>query len=488
MIAYNKIKKSRIYFLGFILIGFAACTNFKGSKPSETMAKTGGIPDEIEDVSHSQAFEKGNWPKENWWEIFQDENLNILAKKAIDNNFSLLVAKKRIEVSYQRANQVKSSLFPHLGSFFSDNYEHLSKDSIDRFFPSKVPAVINQVDLGLDFSYEFDFWGKNRKAYLSSIEKMRAKLAEKELIKLMVVTNLVKVYVELQTAYCQKELLEELLHENQSLLDYNALRLTRALDNEIDVESSKQQVAKIEKRLRDNEKEIALYKHQIHLLIGSSQDENIPLKKSEMFFASRFALPNDISSNLIARRADVAMQKSIVASFCYDIGVAKAAFYPSLNLKASAGVESLHWSDLFTSSNFSGNLNPSIYLPIFEGGRLRANVREKVNEVDSAILEYNNLILKATTEVMDEISTFSSFVKQCSYQDEIIESSRVKRALSDLRFQIGISNIKELIESKKELIESTFTQTQLQKNKSLSFVLLIKALGGGFEMEEEDDN
>jgi len=179
----------RLYLFAAVLFLFTGCAALKKRKSEPEMIRDIAVA-----LPESSDFTKGEWPAYNWWVMFDDNQLSEMMDEAISSNPDLKVSIFRMRSAEAEARKVRSALFPTLGATFGDDYEHLSKDDLYRFPPSKVPAVINEINLGLDFSYEIDLFGKNRDRYRASLGEAKAKRAEMSQSLLMITALLAETY------------------------------------------------------------------------------------------------------------------------------------------------------------------------------------------------------------------------------------------------------------------------------------------------------
>jgi outer membrane protein TolC len=190
-------------------------------------------------------------------------------------------------------------------------------------------------------------------------------------------------------------------------------------------------------------------------------------------------LPDNISSDLLARRPDLMAQICRVEAAAKEIGAAKADFYPNVNLSAFAGLESLAFSNLFRDSK-TGSLMPAIHLPIFTGGRLRANLRSKVAAFNQAVYAYNDLVLTAAKEVADQIVTVGAIIDGLSQQVDAYEDTAAQYDLLFLRYDKGIDNYLTVLDGENDVLQQRFLLVGQYMDHLSSILNLIKRLGGGY--------
>lgn len=434
-------------------------------------------------------FEKGAWPEEKWWEMFEDPQLNILIERALKDNFSLKQAQEKVQYSYQLAKKQRSKLLPELSGNYTEQWQYLSKYGFDRdFFPlppgfdAEIPHTLNLIDLTLNFDYEFDFWGKNRNLFRAALGQAHADRAEEKQAELVVAVLLAQTYFSLQAKLSQKDILSEKLDVQNALLDLNISQNTVGIADFFPILSSDKNAQLIERMLIFLEEGIELDKHLLKYLVGLGPDEKLLETLPQAHFDRPCPLPPNISSDLLARRPDLMAQIWRVEAAAKEIGAAQADFYPNVNLSAFGGLESLGFGNLFRDSKMGG-LAPAVHLPIFTGGRLRANLRSKVAAFNQAVYAYNDLVLSAAKEVADQIITVQAILDGYSKQILAFEDTEAEHGLYYVRYAQGLSNYLTVLNSKEAVLEQRFLLVAQYTDHLSSILTLIKRLGGGYLAE-----
>ena len=466
-------------FLILILILFSGCNSVKKEDLAE-IASAPNLKSSLDAAFETSDYERGQWPDDHFWEVFEDDQLNEMIQVALENNPSLMSAQMRVEGAYQKANSTRARLFPHLDTGFQTNYQHLSKDSLFRFPPAQVPAVINQIDFDLDFSYEFDFWGRNRNAYQAAIGETKSQLAEKAQSDLMISTSLIKAYFDYQMHLKKLEITKKLLSQRETLFVLSQLRFSRGIDNEIATLNAEANVFETKENIAILEELIQLDEHLMKMLMGYGPDEDYIFKEPIARFDRSFPLPENLPLDLLSRRPDLMSQIWVVEAAGRKIKVAKAAFYPNINLAAFIGLESLDWNKFLNKEAFKASLNPAIHLPIFTGGKLTAHLKGSVADFNLAIYEYNQSLLNAAKEVTDHMVSLTSLNTQDELQLSRVESIRKSFLLEKMRYDHGLINALVVLETEEVLMVEDLKLISLNNSRLTTILNLIKSLGGGY--------
>jgi NodT family efflux transporter outer membrane factor (OMF) lipoprotein len=437
----------------------------------------------------SSFFEKGSFCEGKWWLLFADPQLSALIEEALKSNPTLKAAEAKVVAAQAAAKMIRSNLFPNLGADATDNWQYLSKYGFDRSFfpipdPSTIPAKYNEVDLSLNFSYEIDFFGKNRKKLREALGLAVAQEMERAEASLILCTSIAFAYFEWQTHFAEKQLYEKWLSTEKQLEHFFSLRSKKGLDNSIGYLTQKQATDALYQKVIDKEKELEIDLLFLKNLLGEGPDYFLALTPHQELLSQKIPLPPHLEIDLLAQRPDLMAQIWRVEAAAEAIGVAKTEFYPNVNLLALGGLSSLTLSKIFNWASRTGTLLPAIHLPIFTGGQLSANLSSKVALFNEAVETYNSLLLKAVQEVGSEITTFLSIQKEVTLQQSIVETQQKNCHLASLRYQKGIDDYSHLLKANLTTFSKEFEALEWKHSSLLSCVRLIKSLGGGMPLQK----
>lgn len=470
--------------LVFSLVSLGGCAALKKRQNTPTVNQEVNLNASVDQALSEKDFTSGDWPAWNWWTEFDDDQLTHFMDLAIADNPDLKTAISRVRSSEQEARKVRSKLIPQLGTSFEDNYQHLSKDSLFRFPPSLIPAVINQIDLKLNFEYEIDLFGKNRETYRAAVGEARAQRAEMSQAYLMVTASLAQAYFDYQANLLRIKAQEEVVETEQILFDLTEKRVSNKLDDTIMLDEAKANLLQAEEGLVQLENALALSQSQIKILMGMSPDDPIEFQLPSAQFDRPFPLPDNLPVNLIARRPDLMMKIWKVEAAAHLIGAARAAFFPNINLASFVGLESLSWGKLFSVDSFAASLAPAISLPLFTGWRLTAQLEQTFADFDAAVFDYNSLILQAAKEVFDGLKTLQATNREGKLQKETVMRLTNATDLTFARFENGVSDYLEVMRMKLGLLNQVMREIEIQNNRHLAVLNLIRSLGGGYTHEK----
>ena len=248
------MRQKFLIFLSLLLPGCVTIPNLNEEKKFSSISLDQTTQTALSDPNFSQ----GDWPSEDWWEMFEDPQLDLLIKKALNESPTMQKAIAQMKQAWQAAKMQQSYFYPELNLDAQDNWQYFGKNGFFRSFAPTLPPSINQIDISLNFSYEVDFWGKNRHLFESSLGLAKAQSAEAALTKIFISTAVALAYVDLQTDLKKLKIIKETQETRTALLNLVHLRQVNALSTEIEL-------IQREKPLFDVDAEISQYEQQIDL-------------------------------------------------------------------------------------------------------------------------------------------------------------------------------------------------------------------------------
>lgn len=473
-------KKELIY---FSLLLLSSCLSLTEQELTQNVLQLPTIAQTAQQGVESGYFQEGAWPEKEWWEIYKDSHLSVFIKEALSNNPSLQSIEKKVELARQNAKVVRAQLFPLLFFDATETWQYLSHNGLYRAFNPKIPIGGNLIDLSLSFTYEFDFWSKNLNAFRAAIGQAKADEAEAAQVALMTTTAVAQAYFALKTNLKKKKLLQTLTDCSHEIYGLQIFLKEQALYSKLIPLVGGQDYQEAEKFLVAIEEEIQVDKHLLNILVGRGPDQIVELDEQIIALPEQLTLPSTLSLDLLSRRPDLMAQIWRVEAFGKDVAIAKADFYPNVNLVGLAGLESVAYSLLFGQASSKAALQPAIHLPIFTAGAIRANVRAKKAAFDEAVFQYNQQILQSTKEVADVIVYAKSIYQQKALQEKIVKEAADLYSLIQLRYSKGLDDILAVYTSRIQLIEKELEDINLLYNQYVASIKLIKSLGGGYTSE-----
>lgn len=430
--------------------------------------------------SHTEKIIR-SWVKPQWWRDFHNPELSQLIEMALKENPSLHTATARLTQAEAVADFQESEMLPSIGSSFEFHHRRFSEK--DFYGPTGGQILTGAYIDPLVFHYHLDLWGKDKAKLEAAIGKEQAQASELVVSQLLLSTAITRSYIELCAVEEDTELLEKLTEKAREKLQLVTLRWKQGLSSQDPVHENKQKLEILNQQKTGVQTQAQLLRNRLATLSGKQTDWGKTIHTTEIHTTAYLPPPEILSFGLLAHRPDVVVALWRVESAAQLIQVAKTAFYPDVNLVGFAGLRSLNLKDLFLSNGASVayGMGPTITLPLFEGGRLDAELKNQQAAYDVAVETYNQTLLTAAQQVADNIAQWRQTIEHDAAQERAIDAAKAKLGLAQKRYQAGLSSRDGLIDSELSLLQQQLTNSKLHAAHLLAAVNLIEVLGGGYE-------
>ncbi|MFO1482316.1 MAG: efflux RND transporter permease subunit [Verrucomicrobiaceae bacterium] len=411
-----------------------------------------------------------------WWGLFGDAKLAALMKQAQAGNPTLELAAHRVTEAQALARADRAGLFPFLTLNGSALRNRGSGNLKFQFAGGRTRNVMGST---LDFSYELDFWGKVRNQARSGAAKAEAEQADYQNALLGLQSEVALNYFALRAQDAQIALLKRTVELRRQTVDLTRKRFTQGDIAQIDVAQAETDLAATEAEAIGLEKRRAELEHAIALLLGKTPSEfSLPALEIS---GSPPSVPASVPSDLLERRPDIAAAEREMAALNADIGVAKAALFPSLRIGLTGGTQTSYLWKIADAQSRVWGLGPgSVEWPLLRGGGVRANIAATQARYDQAAASYKGTVLGAMRDVEDALSGLEVLKRQAAALATTAAAARQALDLSRKRYESGIAAYYEVLDSQRTLLRAEQEATRIQGERFLAAVLLIKALGGGW--------
>ncbi len=417
-------------------------------------------------------------PKARWWGIFRDPVLDGLESRALAASPSLAAALARYDEALAAARVTRSSLYPSLALTPGASRELYSANRQAEFPSERFAYTSNSFDLPLVLNYEVDLFGSARRALESARALAEAQGATYQNVLLTLQAGVAQNYFALRSLVSQRELLARDVALLRDALDL-VLKLRKGgANSDLDVYQAQTELATVESSAVANDRAIAEQLHALAVLVGENP-EGFAVDAAPLDAAAP-AIPAGLPSELLERRPDVAAAERALAAANARIGVAKAAFFPSIGLTAFAGANSNALDTLLAWGSREWAAGPLVSLPIFSGGANLANYRQAKASYEEAVATYRQQVLVSFQEVEDGLSDLRLLASQTAILERAAESSSGAARLSTVRYKSGLVSYIEVIDSQRTQLASEIALTEARADRLSATVLLVRALGGGW--------
>ncbi|HEY4039654.1 MAG TPA: efflux transporter outer membrane subunit [Burkholderiaceae bacterium] len=460
-----------------VLLVLAGCASTHGLKPAASMAGA-------DNLAASDSLAAGNldssaWPEKQWWKRFTDPQLNQLMDEALAGSPSLKVALARAQEAAPLADQANAARSPRVDSSLSATRERFPDNGL---VPPPYAGSWNTFDqLQATLSWDIDFWGKNRAAFEQALGQARAADVDAEAARLALSVDIAHSYVQLVRAYLQLEVAQATVDQRESVLALTRDRNAAGIDSRLELKQAEAAVHAAREQVEQLDETIALTRTQIAALMGQGPDRGLAIGRPAAMSSADASVPTRVPSQLLGRRPDIVAQRWRVESARSAIHVAQTQFYPDVNLTAFVGFQSLGTSSFLSLGSREVGVGPAVSLPLFDAGQRRANLAAADARYDEAVGQYNQTLVDALREVVDQLNSFRSLSRQRVEQQQALAASRDAYDLAMLRYREGVGNYLQVLSAEAPLLEQESLEVNLRTRALDLSINLVRALGGGLE-------
>lgn len=483
------MKKLGVLFPFFcVLVLLAGCQRGQRALPIDLPVCA--IGEVVQEAALDPLFEPSlEWIPDAWWTLFNDEQLEQYILKAFACNPTLHSAQAKIAMAVANAERARATLFPSLTWLGDVGRQKLSETGVVPFGNTSIPVNLANgfipeyftlYETSLNLQFDFDIWGKNRSTLRAVLSEVQANRADAAFSRLQLGIAVASVYFQLQVDYKREKIWKEIVDAKASLSALTDLRVEDNVDSLVTYHQTQANVEAAKQTLLQIQADIVVNEDQLRAYLAGNFEECICPIDIDTWFLPVVPLPCEVPLNLLARRPDITAQLWMIESAGRQIDAARAGFYPNINLTAFFGFQTIHFRELFKWPSTYFNVDPAFSLPIFDGGRLLANLHGSQVNYDTAIFDYNQLVLDAAREVLDAIAILRNQKLQLDTWNQQWQQLENILHLSDLRLNNGLDSNLDYLAHKQNML-SAYDQEIVALGSTLQAVLsLIKALGGGY--------
>ena len=420
-----------------------------------------------------------SWPRGDWWTALGDAELDRLIEEALAGSPTLKVAAARTRKALGLAETSKAALYPRVDASYEATRERFPEHGLVPPPAAGGWSTVHQLQATL--AWELDFWGKNRAAYDSALGEAKAAEVDAYAARLALSANVAQAYVQLQRAYLQLDVAQTTLKEREQIFALTRDRNAAGVDSRLELKQAESALPATREQIAQLNETIALTRNQLAALLGQGPDRGLSIGRPDAHSLETVALPASLPAELLGRRPDLVAQRARVEAAQKEIAVAKAEFYPNVNLIAFIGLQSLGSAGFLSAASRTLGVGPAISLPIFEAGRLRGNLAGKNADYDIAVESYNQTLADALRDVVDNLASFRSVAEQRREQAQALSTAQEAYDLALLRYREGIGNYLQVLSAEQPLLAQESLDADLRSREILLSIDLVRALGGGFD-------
>jgi len=425
------------------------------------------------------------WPEAQWWTAYHDEQLDALIKQALSSNPSLDKAAAQIGRALSGVQRSAAELGMGADLYAGANRQRYSGTGL---FPAPIGgAYFSEETVRLEARYNFDWWGKNKAQIAAAVGQVNAGRASYAQAEQALSSAIAQSYFRLQGSWSRSANLAQMIEAQNALVQDKARRISHGLANADEQRAAETELQLMLKQQAQFNADVRREREALRALLGvdgsaATADPDALVKglQPRAMQPAPHALPERLGLELLARRPDLQAARWRVQTALSQIDVAKAAFYPDVNLSGSIGLDSISYENLLTSPSRTIFLGPTLTMPLFDSQRLNAelaNARSNRNEI---IADYNLAVIQAARDVAQDAVQLQGIEQQIARQQEASASAAAQLHSAQSRLQAGLADNGSVLNARLALLRQQDASLSLQQMQLLAEVALTNALGGGY--------
>ena len=458
-----------------LALALAACASSRGLEPQGRLLDADSL--QTQRTLAANGLSQPGWPATDWWRALGDPQLDALISEGLQRNPGLDAADARLRQARAQIGTARAARLPSLSA--SGGYtgvrlpESMVGDELGGSYAGSGQAY-------LSFSYGIDLWGGKRAAWEAAVDSGHAAEVDAQAARLNLSAAIAEAYAQLGYAWKLHDVASEELARSQKTLALTRQRRAAGIDSDLQTRQAEARIPAAQQQQQAAQQQIDEARTALAALVGQGPDRGLQIERPQVLNPLALQLPGVLPSELLGRRPDIVAARWRVEAANRQINAAKAEFYPSLNLTALGGVVSSEVDQLLKSGSTFAFLGPALSLPIFDGGRLRANLGKTDAQYDLAVADYNQSVVNALRDVADQVNAVRSLADQASAQAQAVSTARAAHDLAEQRYRAGIGSYLDVLSVEEQLLVSQQRLADLQSRQILVSVRLSQALGGGF--------
>jgi multidrug efflux system outer membrane protein len=421
-----------------------------------------------------------------WWQLYRDPALDQLVATARTSNQNIRLAVARVDEARALARVAGSYLFPTIDANPSFSRTRYSANRDSTITGKKVAsgATVNNWLIPIDLSYEIDVWGRVRRSFESARATAAATADDVGVVQLTVETDVARYYYTIRSLDAQIQILRETVTAYEEQVRLLSVQLRTGLVSAIVVHQAQAQLQTTLAQQREVQRARADQEHALAILCGQPAP-TFAVAPNPLHEISPPAVPPGLPAQLLARRPDVAEAEQNVRAANAQIGVATAEFYPRFTLTSSAGFESADIATVFNWQSRVASILPSVSIPIFQGGRLRANLAASKARYEQTVATYVHQVLVAYGDVEDALTDLHALSDEVERLRDAVGASQSYLRLAQVQYRQGLTDYLIVIDAERTLLANQLSLTQAVNLQVGASIRLIKALGGGWNPPDD---
>jgi NodT family efflux transporter outer membrane factor (OMF) lipoprotein len=426
--------------------------------------------------ARSLAGTSQNWPTDSWWQEFGDPQLDGLVSEALKDSPTIEQAVARIRIGVAQAGLAKAALMPSAGATATAQDLRITQSvglPTDGNWHWLLAGLLN-------LNYDIDIWGKNRAAFRAAVSERSSKEAEAATARITIAAAVSTAYVDFAQLLVRRGDAVDAARIRRETRDLVVRRFNAGLETRTSMEEAEGSVETAEAQIAAINEAVALNRNALAALIGAGPDRGLSIATPSLTTRRPTALPANIPIELLGRNPEVVSARWRVEAAAERIGVARAGFFPNVNISGLIGLASFGLNNLVETRSLIGSVGPAISLPIFDGGRLSAGYRGARGDYDAAVASYNEEVLQALHQAADAATSLRALGLRVESTDAALSRQEAAYRLARMRYEGGLSGYQAVLIIEDALLAARGQSAALRLRGFVLDIALAKALGGGF--------
>ena len=411
-----------------------------------------------------------------WWRAIGDARLDQLIEQAEQGSPTLRLAQAKLRLAQSSTLQAESANRPQLSLDAEGSHQLFTATSI---YPPPLGGTIQDTaTVQLEASWNVDLFGRNRAAIEAALGQARAAELDGAAARVALESAVTRTYLRLRALVGQVDVARRTLGQREELLGLVHQRIQAGLDSQVELKQAEAAVPEARRQVEVVQEQFDVTRHALAALVGQP-DADLLKDVATLEGVNPLPVPAQLPADLLGRRPDILAARWRVEAADHALDSARAQFYPNINLVAFAGYSSIGFDHLWQNNSQQWGVGPAINLPLFNGGRLRANLRARAAEQDELIENYNSTVIEAVHEVLDQMTVLQSVARQQEQQRAAQDAAETAYRLSRQRYEAGLGSYLQVLSAETAVLEQRRLAVDLQARYLDTQVALIRALGGG---------
>lgn len=436
------------------------------------------VPEAVSGGTALASSPGAHWPAQRWWTVYADPQLDQLIDLALAQSPTLRMAEARVRMAQGMAQSMGAGLFPQAqlgGQAMRTHYTNMGYKPV-----ALAGGYAWDNSILASASYAFDLWGKEKAQYAAGMNSLAASAAEADLARQTLETSIVRGYVQLARQYALLDIAKKTLAQREGMLRISRKLLAAGMNTDLAVAQAETPIPATRAHIAALQGDIAVSKQQLAALAGQGPGAGEAIKRPVLTLGTIPGLPASLPAELTGRRPDIVARRLRVEAAAQQITVATAAFYPNINLVASAGYVGFGFTHFMTALAGNAAVGPAVSLPIFQGGRLRGNLTANVAAYDEAVESYNQTVIAAFSAVAGRVTLIRSLETQAAEAARALRLARKAYAIAEKGYEAGLTDYLNVLNVENSLLVEEERGATIAAQRLDVYAQLMYELGGGY--------